>query len=169
MKNSFVSTFSKSKENEIRKYFSEHSSAIEPELFTSNIVVYKTTLRPEQLAETPDLNSIFILIKKFDDLTGSYFKPMFQWSERHTFEMVGQISKSFGFKSFRAIISDNDRIISSHRNAIKALERKISKETGLKVNRVNPDTEVWVVHTKDRYGFIMCKISSPKKLEEKQD
>lgn len=162
MSYTYVSTFSKNKRNEVENYLKENSKAIQVELLSENIIVFNTSKDISQISSIPNLNSLFILIKRFDQLTGSYFKPMFQWSERHSFEILGGISKSFGFKTFRGIISEGDRIISGHRNAIRSLERKVSKQTGLRIDRVSPDTEVWVTHTKDGYGLIMCKISTQK-------
>jgi len=64
-----------------------------------------------------------------------------------------------GFKSFRIVINDNNKMVSTHRRAVKAMERKISYETEMAVDRVNPDTEIWIMHTKDKFGFILFKIS----------
>lgn len=163
MNSSYIATFPRDKEKEIKEYFTSHNDNIFQEILTENIVVFKTNLPAEYLSDIPYLSTLFILVKRFDNLTGTYFKPMFQWIERHSLESVRETCKKFGFKNFRGVISEGDRIISSHRRAVKALERKTAKDTGLEINRVNPDTEIWVTHTKDGWGFVMCKVSTGKK------
>jgi hypothetical protein len=163
MNRTYVATFPKDKEDEIKEYFTNHTDNIFQEILTENIVVFKTHLPAEYFSGIPHLSTLFILVKRFENLTGTYFKPIFQWAERHSLEPIKEIGKKFGFKNFRGVISEGDRIISSHRRAIKALERKTAKDTGLEINRVNPDTEIWVTHTRDGWGFVMCKVSTGKK------
>jgi len=159
MKNTFVSTFSSQSTEDVGKLIQKDIFDIEIELMIEKFIIYKTSTDFKKLSLINYLNNTFVLIKKFDDLTGTYFKPMFQWAGRNTFEQVKEVSKQMGFKSLRVILYDKNKIVSGHRRAIKALERQISNEINLKVDRVKPDTEVWVVHTAEGYGFILLKIT----------
>lgn len=162
-KNSYLVTFKHEDKENIKDNLLSLINDIELEHENLNSFLFKSYLDVKNTVKSDEIKNLFVVIKKFDDLTGTYFKPIFQWTGRHNFEDIKEINHGFGFKSFRIIIQDKERIISGHRRAIKSLEKKISGNTGMKINRVNPETEIWITHTKDNYGFILFKITSSQK------
>ena len=158
VKNTYLSIISPKEEN-LTELLQKNLSDIEIELAQDGLIVFKTSLEPKIFTKIEPSIKTFFLIKRFDNLEGNYFKPIFQWAGRHSLEQISDINKYFGFKSFRIVLKDKKKTLSGHRRAIKALENKISKETNLAVNRVNPDTEIWIVHTSQGYGFIIFKIT----------
>jgi hypothetical protein len=162
MKETYLSTFAPQISDKIQSQIQEDVKDIEVDIVGDRFIAYKTAIDLKKLSLIEYLNNTFVLIKRFDQLTGTYFKPIFQWAGRHNFEKVEEISKKMGFNSLRIIINDNSKIVSGHRRAVKALERQISNQTNLRVNRVNPDTEVWILHTRSGYGFILLKVINAK-------
>ena len=159
MEEAYLSTFNPSEKEEVKYLLEKEINDIEFELDKNRFKVYKTSRSAKEIVDKNYLTNSFIVIKRFDELTGSYFKPIFQWLGRHSFENLKNIKNKLGFKSFRIVINDNNKMVSTHRRAVKAMERKISYETEMAVDRVNPDTEIWIMHTKDKFGFILFKIS----------
>ena len=159
----YLSTFQPSDKSNILSELPKLIPDVKIDINSDNFIFYTTGFNNIKVLENDILRNTFVVIKKFDKLTGNYFKPIFQWSGRHNFEDISPVIKSFGYKSFRLIINEDFRIISGHRRAVKALERQISGQTGLRIDRVNPSTEIWILHTRDGYGFVMLKISNVKK------
>lgn len=159
MKNSYLVTFSSGDLNLAKEFLISELSDIEFEVEVDRVIVFNTSKSINNLSDNKIINNIFVLIKRFDNLTGYYFKPIFQWAGRHDFIEIRELNKRLGFKTFRAILMDRNKVISGHRRAIKALENQISNQSDLRIDRVSPDTEVWIYHTKEGYGFILFKIS----------
>lgn len=163
MNHFYLSTFQPSDIGSVPIVLTKLIPNIKIDINSDNFIFYTTGFNNIKVLENDILRNTFVVIKKFDKLTGNYFKPIFQWSGRHNFEDILLAIKSLGYKSFRLILNDDFRIVSGHRRAVKALERQISSQTGLRIDRVNPSTEIWILHTKDGYGFVMLKISNVKK------
>ena len=159
----YLSTFQPSDKSNILSELPKLIPDVKIDINSDNYIFYTTGFNNIKVLENELVRNTFIVIKKFDKLTGNYFKPIFQWSGRHNFEDISPVIKSFGYKSFRLIINEDFRIISGHRRAVKALERQISGQTGLRIDRVNPSTEIWILHTRDGYGFVMFRITNFKK------
>jgi hypothetical protein len=159
MANYYLSTFQSSDRAGVAEVLNSLLPDVKIEINSDKYFLYSTDLNIKKIPENDLLRNTFIVIKKFDKLTGNYFKPIFQWGGRHNFEDILPTTKSMGYKSFRLILSEKFRVISGHRRAVKALERQISKQTGLKIDRVSPSTEIWILHTKEDYGFVMLKIN----------
>jgi hypothetical protein len=159
VKNTYFSIFTSQEKENIVGFIQKDFPDAETELKQDKFIVFKTSVEPKFFTEIGYLEKTFLLIKQFDKLKGNYFKPMFQWAGRHSFEQITEVNKHFGFKSFRIILKDKEKTISGHRRAIKSLERKIANETRLTINRVNPDTEIWIMHTAGDYGFIIFKLA----------
>jgi len=130
VKNTYLSITSPKEEN-LTELLQKNLPDIEIELAQDSFIIFKTSLEPKIFTKIEPPIKIFFLIKKFDNLEGNYFKPMFQWTGRHSLEQISDINKYFGFKSFRIVLKDKKKTLSGHRRAIKALENKISKETSL--------------------------------------
>ena len=162
MKETYFSTFSGQVAKTIQNQIINDIKDVEIEITEDKFIVYQTSAELKKLSMIDYLNNTFILIKRFDQLKGTYFKPIFQWAGRHNFEKVEEYAKKLGFGSLRIIINDNSRIVSGHRRAVKALERQIANQTNLRVDRVNPNTEVWIMHTKSGYGFVLLKVTNAK-------
>lgn len=158
MKKTYLATFSTNKSEEVLKYLRSDIKDIKIDLELKRSIVFATSKSPGFLSKLDYLNSVFLVIKKFDNLTGTYFKPIFQWSGRHSLEIIGKKAKQLGYKSFRIILKDKNKISSGYRRALKSLEKKISKEMGMRIDRVSPDTEVWILYTREKFGFILLKI-----------
>jgi hypothetical protein len=158
MKDTYLATFSINKSGDVINSLRSDVSDINIEIEMRRYVVFSTSKNFDHLLGLDYLNSVFIVIKKFDNLTGTYFKPIFQWSGRHSLENIGKKAKKLGFKSFRLVLKDKNKIRSEYRRAVKSMENKISRETGMRVNRVSPDTEVWILYTQEKFGFILLKI-----------
>ncbi len=163
MANYYLSTFQPSDKSNVSSILPNLIPNVKIEINSHNFIFYTTNLNNIKSLETEIMRNTFLVIKKFDKLTGNYFKPIFQWAGRHNFEDLMPTIRTSGYKSFRLILSEDFKVISGHRNAVKALERQISNQTGLKIDRVSPSTELWIIHTKDDYGFIMLKITNAKK------
>lgn len=162
MKETYFSTFSGQIAKTIQDQIISDIKDVEIEIIKDKFIVYQTTIDLKKLSMLEYLNNTFVVLKRFDQLRGTYFKPIFQWAGRHDFEKVEEYAKEFGLSSLRIIINDNSRIVSGHRRAVKALERQISNQTNLRINRVNPDTEIWILHTKSGYGFVLLKVTNAK-------
>jgi len=153
---SYLATFQREESGIIKDFLSSKINDIEFEIISESFLVFKTS---KDIKQEDKIKNLYIVLKKFENLKGTYFKPIFQWAGRHTFESLKKINENFGFKTFRIILQDKNKIISGHRRAIKSLEKKISDESEMRIDRVSPHTEIWITHTKDSYGFILFKIN----------
>ncbi|HQQ22151.1 MAG TPA: hypothetical protein PLZ70_01965, partial [Candidatus Paceibacterota bacterium] len=118
MKNTYLSITSPKEEN-LTELLQKNLPDIEIELAQDNFIIFKTSLEPKIFTKIEPSIKTFFLIKRFDNLEGNYFKPMFQWAGRHSLEQISDINKYFGFKSFRIVLKDKKKTLSGHRRAIK--------------------------------------------------
>ncbi|MBW6442063.1 hypothetical protein K0B04_04150 [Patescibacteria group bacterium] len=155
----YLSTFSPENSVVVKDLFINKINDIVIELEARGIIVFSTSKKFNKSLDDKLLNNTFLVIKQFDNLVGTYFKPIFQWAGRHSLANLENTAKELGFKSFRIVTKDKGKIVSRYKRAVKAMENKIGKEIGMRVNRLNPDTEIWIMYTKDKFGFILLKIN----------
>ncbi len=154
----YVSTFPKENSNNISEMLIKDVQDVEIVKIIDNFIVFKTQKSIGNIKNIEYIKSIFILIKMFEKLTGSYFKPVFQWLGRNIVEELPKYVKIGSKKTVRVILFDKKKIVSNHKNAVRALERDLSRGLGIKTNRLNPTNELWLVHTSDGTGLVMYKI-----------
>ena len=158
MSTTYVSTFPKENSNDISGMLMRDVQDIEIVKVTDNFIIFKTQNNINDIKNIEYIKSIFVLIKMFEKLTGSYFKPVFQWLGRNIVEELPKHVRIGSKKTIRVILFDKKKIVSSYRNAVKALERQLSRSLGIKTNRLNPTNELWIAHTSDGTGLVMYKI-----------
>ena len=79
-------------------------------------------------------------------------------ARRNIIEELPKHVKVDNKKTVRVILFDKKKIVSNHKNAVKALEKQLSRSLGIKTNRLNPTNELWLAHTSDGTGLVMYKI-----------
>ncbi len=154
----YVSTFPKENSENISEILLKNVQDVEIIKVTDNFVIFKTQKSINEIKNIEGVKSIFILIKMFEKLTDNYFKPVFQWLGRNIIEELPKHVKVDNKKTVRVILFDKKKIVSNHKNAVKALEKQLSRSLGIKTNRLNPTNELWLAHTSDGTGLVMYKI-----------
>ncbi len=64
-----------------------------------------------------------------------------------------------GVKSFRLVISRENRLISVENGLRQRMEKKLGKATGLRVDRSRPDTEFWVLSRREGFCYFLRRLS----------
>jgi len=61
-------------------------------------------------------------------------------------------------KTFRIVVMDCGKLRSVPYDTMKGLEKNVSRQTGLSVNRANPDVEIWLNRRNDSAVYFMVRV-----------
>ncbi len=167
MKTKYLSTFLAGTGELVQETLKKALENAEIHLLLDGIITYSTTTDIEKLLKLKFLTNTFIVVKSFEDLTGRYFKPMFQWTKRHGFEEIAAQLSKLPIKTFRVMLHDNGKFVTYNKYAIADIEKRVSADLGLELNPHQPDTEIWFMHRKEGYGFVLIRITKESKSEHK--
>jgi tRNA G10 N-methylase Trm11 len=167
MQNKHVSTFLSGTTELVLEAIEKSIKSPKVELSLDGLVVYETESEVKEIINLDFFNNTFLLLKQFDDLRGNYFRPMFQWANRNNFKNIKNTVEDMGFKTFRVVVSDANQIVSYDKRVIALIEERVAKDLNLKVNRLNPDTEVWFLRRSEGYGFVLLRLTNSSKAEHR--
>lgn len=119
------------------------------------LVVYVTESPPSHIITLPFFNNSFQLLQSANTL-----KPLLRqkFSQQAETWWSGAIS---GEQTFRIIISKGNELISIQKQQLERLENIFSQTLRLKVDRANPDFEIWFLERSE--GCAFCGIRLTKK------
>lgn len=125
-------------------------------------VVYKTTTTVQELQKLRFFNNSFIMIEEFENcsLEDTASKVL---NGKTLKENIKSELKKIG-KTFRIIFSDENKIVSIDKNKAHSLEQLFSK--GLKIDRANPQVELWFLKRSEGNCFIGVRITRPDDSEK---
>lgn len=124
-------------------------------------------MNPGQRVEAPCFNNLFRVLYSakarpdkvgLDKFARSLPEASVDWSAAR--------SKGERGKSFRLIASCQNELTGLSKAAKEALERRIAKETGMKVDRSLPDREFWVLARREGTAYFMKRLTRHKAYDK---
>lgn len=153
--NTYFSIFISGLSSVVEKWLKGNSS---PNLNISELldglVVYQTNNSISEVREYPIFNNSFVLLKKFK----ANSLPIFD------FEIERGWLK--GYKTFRIIYSNENQISKINKNKLAKYEQVIIQKTRLKLDRTNPDTEIWIIKRSEGINLVGLRITQNSSLEK---
>ncbi len=155
----YYSTFISGFSSLIEKVLMEYIPDSEIKLLLDGLVVYETSTPPSTIKTLPFFNNSFYSIdyKKGTLNLSSSIMPL---SESFSTEIIKKT------KTFRIIISKVNTLISIPKQQLEKLEQQFSKTLKLRVDRANPDLEVWFLERSEGYSFCGIRLTKKPSTEK---
>ena len=165
--NTYFSTFGSGLGEIIKSALAKQVSDVDLELLLDGLVVYKTKKSPSEIKNIRFFNNAFVLLKLFEGLRDKSIEAMIKQVLDNP-ELVKKASKNIPRKTstFRIVASKENQLISVDNNLLKNLEKLFSNITNLRVDRTNPDIEIWFLARSEDYGFFGIRITRKPNYEK---
>ncbi|OGM56904.1 hypothetical protein A3A50_04105 [Candidatus Woesebacteria bacterium RIFCSPLOWO2_01_FULL_38_20] len=163
----YYSTFITGLQEVVGKALKGYFDDIKIVLMLDGLVVYETNRSIKQIKDLRFLNNSFI--------TFHVSKKGDKYSPPQLINKVIQQSVSIAnlpsnalqdLFSFRVIASSENQLVSIDKKLLKDIENLLSKKLKLKIDRSNPDTEVWFLARREGYSFIGLRITKTPNYEK---
>jgi len=127
------------------------------ELLLDGLIVYSTNSLIEDVIKLRFLNNTFLLTNFFDKEQKYSIEQMIKVVLSEELKLPRNLVSNW--KTFRIITSLENKLIPVNNNLLLSLEEYISENYGLKVNRSNPQMELWFILRSEGYGFFGARLT----------
>lgn len=158
--NEYFSTFASGLGEVIKAALKDKIPDIEIKLLLDGLVVYGSNLESNKVKEIRFFNNSFVLLSLIRGLNNNPLRAMMKQVLRNP-DLAVKVKKYILKQncSFRVVTSQENQLVSVDNNLLRNLEELFSKTTGLRVNRTNPDYEIWFLWRSEGYGFAGLRIT----------
>lgn len=156
---SYFSTFISGFSEVIRKILKEQISDIKMGFLLDGLVAYQTLQSSENISKLPFFNNSFLLIKTIPNIKDYSTEQVLKQIISDP-NLKVELPNSFSHhKTFRLVISKENRVVHTDKSLLNKLERKISAVTGLNTHPSHPDVEFWLIIRSEGYAFFGFRIT----------
>lgn len=150
----------------VEKCLIEDFSSVEIINNMDGLIEYQLSDPVKKILSLPYLNNTFLIIHKLR--TGSFAikKMVSKILSLKNLDSANRLIDRAKGKSFRVIISNENKLSSIDPRTLSSLERKIASNTGLVSNRSRPDIEFWIIYRTEGYFFFSMRLSVIKKHDK---
>lgn len=125
---------------------------------SDGIVIYKTAAPIEKVKGLGFLNNTFALIKEFKNIDSNSIRKIFREIIQEP-SLEKYIQKFITRRTTFRIITKADQMVAVDKNLLARLEKRISENRFLSVNRTLPDVEFWFLIRRDGTGFFGLRLT----------
>ncbi len=161
--NTYFSTFISGTREIVRDLLNDKLDSVSIKLLLDGLVVFETALPFSQVKDLRFFNNIFVLENENKNIKLSDFVNEIVVNKDIQKNLKEYISKQL--KTFRVVHSKENQITSLDKSLTQKLEEFISFGTSLKVDKVKPDVEFWILERSE--GNIFFGIRVTKKQDSK--
>lgn len=162
----YLSTFITGFKDVVADNLSKHVDIPKIDLLLDGLIVYQTRTDIKQIKQINYLNNTFASLKRFgkhnsqsvDKMLGSILtdNSIYKTTSRYI----------TGRNSFRIIVSKENQLISANKGLLKSIEEKISKNINLRLNRLKPDIEFWLLIRSEGEAFFCMRLTKKPNQEK---
>lgn len=166
--NSYFSTFITGFDKIISNELATHLKGVEILLLTDGLVVYKTTSSLGEIKKLKFLNNSFVLLKKFDNVSGSSVKNIVKTliQDKNLTKVIRENFSKHEMK-FRIRASIKNQFVAIDKNLLRTLEEKITRSVrNLRVDRSLPDIEFLITIRSEGFGLAGAQFTSRPNYEK---
>lgn len=162
--NTYFSTFISGLGDVVIPALVKKLSKFKVKLLLDGLIIYGTQSSDQEIKYTRFLNNSFFLLKLFDNLKECSFEKMAEWILRE--QSLNQLTLSPKSSTFRIVFSKENQIVPVNSRLQGKLENHFSKLFKLKINRANPDIEIWFLWRNEGYGVIGVRLTNKSNYEK---
>jgi len=163
----YYSTFITGLQDLVKTGLEENLNDIKIDLILDGLIVYQTKSSKEKIKDIRFINNSFILLcllKQKGKFTLKEFINQVIRGPGFISNISGELFKNI--HSFRVIISDENELKHIDNILLKDSENIFSKKYRLKIDRGNPDVEIWFMTRSEGYGFVGLRITKKPNYEK---
>jgi len=162
----YLSTFITGFKDVVVDNLTRHVDISKINLLLDGLIVYKTETDIKQIKKINYLNNTFALLKRLDKYNSQSVDKMLGsvLVDNSIFKTISRYVT--GRKSFRIIVSKENQLISANKGLLKSIEGKISKNKNLRLNRLKPDIEFWLLIRSEGEAFFCMRLTKKPNQEK---
>lgn len=161
--NQYFSTFASGVGEVVKTALKSQVPDVQISLLLDGLVVYDTNLESNKIKEIRFFNNSFVLLSFIQ----ASLKALMQQTSADP-DIAAKIKKHILTKncSFRVVTSQENQLVSVDKDLLKNLEELFGRTAKLKVNRANPDYEIWFLARSEGYGLAGLRITKTPNYEK---
>jgi tRNA G10 N-methylase Trm11 len=161
--NTYFSTFISGTSEIVSDLLKSKLDKVNIKVLLDGLVVFETDLPISEVTNLRFLNNVFVLVKENKDIKLINFVNEIVFDIDIQKHLKDYVSKQL--RTFRVVYSKQNQITSLDKPLTQRLEGFIGLGTRLKVDKVKPDIEFWILERSERNIFFGIRIT--KKLDTK--
>lgn len=146
----YFSTFIVGMEDVVKSALARELPRVKIGSIYDGLVIYQTPAPVTKIRQLRFFNNSFQLLKKFGDVPFEKMTPT-----QLSFPRRRESSQ----RSFRAIFSQENKMVPVNPVLLAKVEDYLKKQTGLAVNRTKPDMEFWLVKRSEGFGLFGLRLT----------
>lgn len=160
--NTYASTFISGLGRPIDKLLRENLDSVSIKTLMDGLVLYSSKENAKRIKSLRFFNNSFLLLAEFLDLPsrGDVFSRMME--STYDIDLGLLLRRPFlGVRSFRIVTSDENQLVSTDKQLVQQLGKRISAIRGLNVhvNQHNPQAEIWFLRRRENIGFLLLRLT----------
>lgn len=155
--NTYFSTFISGTSEIIRDLLKNKLDMFNIKLLLDGLVVFETDLSFSQIRNLRFFNNNFVLEKENKNIKPSDFVKQIVVDVNIQKSLRDNIPKQL--RTFRIVYSKQNQITSLDKSLTQRLEEFVNLNTRLKVDKVKPDIELWILERSEGYIFFGVRIT----------
>ena len=157
----YLSTFISGLQQPVKELLRKNLADIRFVLLLDGLVLYRTKARISKLQKLEFLNNTFLVLQYLRKTSSS--KTAIQDILRQIVGVRWEISDDGVFllrqKSFRVVLSDENKLVRGDNQLLRQLEKRISRRWRMRVDRSKPQVEFWLLRRREGVGFFMIRLT----------
>ena len=127
-----------------------------------NALICTSALGDSAVSQCPYFHNVFTIIDRFcGNMRGELASAITYFTRKlDSYDLRRQIRP---FKSFRIVISDENKLISIDSALRRSLEQKVSRIIGTPIDNKDPGAELWIARRREGEVLLMRKLFSRRK------
>lgn len=167
MDNVYFSTFITGLQEVVETALKEELKDVGVVLLLDGLVVYRTSKSFQEIKNLRFFNNSFLLFRFFKNIK----EPALELMMRSLLEdprSIGKLSQGLLLNkfSFRVITSKENQLVSVSKQLLEQVEHLFATRWHLRVDRSQPDIEVWFLWRNESYGFVGLRLTRTPNYEK---
>jgi len=163
--NLFATTCISGLQDIVRKYLTDDLAQTSITAIYDGMIFYKTSASISDLRKLRYVNNTFLVLKIIHEKDMSSHELTRQIIDDHKIDDIPKdILKDV--KNFRIVISKENVLTAIDNHNLIKIENYFSKILNLKINRANPDMEVWIITRSEGFTFVGIRVTKHASYEK---
>ncbi|MBI4029247.1 MAG: hypothetical protein HY376_02680 [Candidatus Blackburnbacteria bacterium] len=158
--NTYFSTFIPGLGEVVTGALKERFPDVEIVLLLDGLVIYKTDSISEEIVKLRFLNNTFYVLHFFKHIEKASLPSLVKFIYQSDFLKKMELPRlSSSVRTFRVITSFENELGKVDQNLLKNMEEKLTRVTGLTLDRGKPDLEFWFLGRTEGVGFFALRLT----------
>ncbi len=155
----YASTFISGMQNAVEDFLKKDIQNIKIEKILDGLIIYDTYATAEEIQKIRYLNNTFYVLKTLPSIKNISIHAFIKQLMMEKNISIPEVTIK-GKRTFRIVTSEENNLIAIDNDSLIKSENYFSKILNLRVNRANPDLEIWIIERSEGIIFTGIRITT---------